>query len=107
MELLEDGAIAFLSAVGLAACVWLIAGAFFPGARCTNPKIMLLLPVRGNAPAMEADFRELLRVRRSLPNARVILMDCGLNPESRDLAEYFQARYQRVEVCSPETLKVE
>jgi hypothetical protein len=98
MELLEDGLIAFFSAMGLASCVWLAAGAFLSCGKCQNPSVLLVLPVRDDAPAMEADLRDLLRVRRSLPGARIILADCGLTPESREQAEYFCLRYRNVEV---------
>jgi hypothetical protein len=107
MELLEDGLIAFFSAVGLTACVWMVAGAFLSGERCRNPEILLVLPLRGSAPAMESDVRELLRVRRNLPEAKIILADCGLEPESRDLAEYFCQKHRNVELRSAAEFKLE
>lgn len=107
MELLKDGLIAFLSAVGLTACVWLIAGSFFQDARCRNREILLVLPLHGGAPAMQSDFRDLLRVRRNLPKARIVLVDCGLEPEARDLAEYFCLKYKRVELRNAAEFKVE
>lgn len=107
MELLEDGLIAFLSAVGLTACVWLIAGTFLQDARCRNHEILLVLPLRGGAPAMEADIRNLLRTRRGLPEARIVLVDCGLTPENRDMAEYFCLKYKRVELRNAADFKVE
>ena len=45
MELLEDGLIAFFSAVGVTSCVWLIAGALLGAGRCRNPAVRLVLPV--------------------------------------------------------------
>lgn len=98
MELLEDGLIAFFSAVGLTACVWLIAGAFLGAGKCRSPELLVILPVRGMAPAMETDIRELVRLRRQMPAATVILADCGLTEEARDLAEYYCRRYGGVEV---------
>ena len=59
MVLLQDLVIAFLSAVGLTAIVWLVAGAFLHAGRPVVPGLLLVLPLRGDAPAMEADVREL------------------------------------------------
>lgn len=97
MELLQDGLIAFFSAVGVTACVWLVAGVFLHE-RCRNPEIMLVLPVRGEASAMESDFRELLRLRRSIPKARIVIEDRGMQPSARELANYFCLRYDGVEL---------
>ncbi|MCI2057360.1 MAG: hypothetical protein LKJ86_09485 [Oscillibacter sp.] len=107
MELLQDGVLAFLSAVGVASCVWLVAGALLGSGKCRNPKVLLILPVRGEAPAMETDLRELLRTRHQLPCARIILLDEGLSEEGRSLAEYFSQRYRGVEVRSAADFKVE
>ena len=98
MELLEDGVIAFLSAVGLTACVWLAAGVFLGCGKCRNPELLLVLPVRGDAPAMESDLRELVRLRRSVPRAAIVLEDRGLSAEGRELAEYFCRRFDGVEL---------
>jgi hypothetical protein len=101
MELLQDGLIAFFSAVGVTACVWMIAGAFL-GEKCRNPEILLILPARGEAPAMASDLRELLRLRRNLPEATIVIEDRGLQPASRELANYFCQRYSRVELRQAE-----
>lgn len=106
MELLQDGVIAFLSAVGMTACVWLMAGAFLSG-KCRNPEVLLVLPLRDGAPAMESDVRELLRTRHTLPEAKILLVDCGMEPETRALAEYFCLRHTRVELLKPKDVKIE
>ena len=56
MTLLQDGLIAFLSAVGLTALVWLVAGAVLHTGRPIVPGLLLVLPLRGEALAMEADI---------------------------------------------------
>ena len=96
MELLEDGLIAFFSAVGLTSCIWLIAGAILGTGKCHNREIRIVLPVRDSAPAMESHLRDLLRVRRQIPHADIVLEDQGLTPECRRLAEYFCQRYDGV-----------
>ncbi len=101
MELLEDGLIAFFSAVGLTSCVWLLAGLFLGAGKCVNPLVRLVLPVEGDAPALEKDLRDLLRLRRQVPGAAIVLEDRGLSPEGRDLAAYFSKRYDGVSVENP------
>jgi hypothetical protein len=98
MELLEDGLIAFFSAVGVTACVWLVAGALLGAGKCRNPEIRLVLPLYGEAPAMEADLRDLLRLRRQLPGAVIVLEDRGMTEEAQELATYFCLRHAGVEL---------
>ena len=93
MLLLQDGVIAFLSAVGLTTIVWAAAGALLRiGGRPAIPGLLLVLPLRGEALAMEADVRELRRVQGGLPGAKIILADCGLTPDGQALARYLAAR---------------
>lgn len=96
MVLLQDGVIAFLSAVGLTTIVWLAAGAILHTGRPTVPGLLLVLPLRGEAQALEEDVRELRRVRRQLPGARIVLADCGMNEEAKALASYLSARTEGV-----------
>ena len=87
MTLLQDGLIAFLSAVGVTTLVWIVAGAFFRAGRPAVPGLL-----RGEALAMEADVRELRRLRGRLPGARIVLADCGLTRDARALAAYLADR---------------
>ena len=98
MTLLQDGLIAFLSAVGLTALVWLVAGAVLHTGRPIVPGLLLVLPLRGEALAMEADVRELRRLQSRLPGARMVLVDCGLTEDSRGLAQYLADREKRGEL---------
>ena len=86
MVLLHDGLLAFFSAVGVTTVVWLLAGAFLRAGRPTIPGLLLVLPLRGEALAMEADVRELRRARNHLPGAKIILADCGLSDDAKALA---------------------
>ena len=93
MLLLQDGVLAFLSAVGLTTIVWAVAGALLhAGGRPAIPGLLLVLPVKGEALALEADVRELRRVQGGLPGAKLILADCGLTPDARALAQYLADR---------------
>ena len=96
MTLLQDGLIAFLSAVGVTTLVWIVAGAFFRAGRPAIPGLLLVLPLRGEALAMEADVRELRRLKNRLPGARIVLADCGMTEEARALASYLSARTEGV-----------
>ncbi len=92
MELMRDGVLAFLAAVGMTTLTWMGAGLVFHTGRPLIPGLLLVLPVRGKAPALEEDVRELRRLQGSLPGARIILADCGLDQETRDLAQYLADR---------------
>ena len=98
MRLLGDGMIAFFTAVGVTGCVWFLAGALLGLGRCASRDIRLVLSVSGEAPAMESDLRDLIRIRRQLPNAAVVLEDRGLTAEAGAVAEYLCRRYDGVEL---------
>lgn len=101
MLLLQDGVLAFLSAVGLTTIVWAVAGALLRlGGRPAIPGLLLVLPLRGEALAMEADVRELRRVQGSLPGAKIVLADCGLTPEAQALARYLAQREKNASLIS-------
>ena len=109
MNVFRDGVIAFFSAVGMTTVVWLLAGAVLHAGRPTIPGLLLVLPVRGEALALEHDVRELRRVRSSLPGAQIVIADCGLTAEARGLADYLAEREDNAAVvdgadgCTPET----
>ena len=93
MLLLQDGVLAFRSAVGLTTIVWTVAGALLHlGGRPAIPGLLLVLPLKGEALAMEADVRELRRVQGGLPGAKIILADCGLTADAQALARYLAQR---------------
>ena len=106
MSMLQDGILAFLSAVGLTAVVWLAAGVFFHTGRPVIPGLLLVLPLREDAPAMEADVRELRRLQGRLPGARIVLADCGLTEEARQMAQYLADREGQAELVSAEEFHV-
>lgn len=92
MELLQEGLLAFFSAVGVTTVVWLLAGVALGTGRPRIPGLLLVLPLKGDAPAMEADVRELRRLRRQLTGARIVLADCGMTEEARAVARYLAER---------------
>ena len=102
MVLLQDGLIAFFSAVGVVTVVWMAAGALLRAGRPTIPGLLLVLPLQGEALAMEADVRELRRVQHQLPGSRILLADCGMSDEARHMALYLADRQENAELCSVE-----
>ncbi len=108
MLLLQDGVLAFLSAVGLTTIVWATAGALLHwGGRPAIPGLLLVLPLRGEALAMEADVRELRRVQGGLPGAKIVLANCGLTPDAQALAQYLTDREKNAALVSPEEIIAE
>ena len=106
MVLLQDGVIAFFSAVGLTTVVWFLAGALLHAGRPTVPGLLLVLPLRGEALAMEADVRELRRVQGRLPGAKIVLADCGLTEEARGLAQYLADREKNADLVTAKEFHV-
>ena len=106
MVLLQDGLIAFLSAVGLTTLVWMAAGVLLHTGRPTVPSLLLVLPLRGEALAMEADVRELRRVQGRLPGAKIVLVDCGLPEDARAMANYLVDREKDAEVIDAKEFEI-
>ena len=106
MILLQDGLIAFFSAVGLTTVVWLAAGALLHTGRPVIPGLLLVLPLRGEALAMEADVRELRRVQGRLPGAKILLADCGMTEDARGLARYLADREEDAALIDAKEFKL-
>ena len=106
MTLLQDGILAFFSAVGMTTVVWLAAGAVLHAGRPTIPGLLLVLPLRGDALAMEADVRELRRVQGRLPGAKLVLADCGLTEDARGLAQYLADREENADLVDAKEFRV-
>lgn len=98
MTAFQDGVLAFFSAVGMTTVVWLAASALLHAGRPLIPGLLLVLPVQGDAAAMEHDVRELRRFQHQLPGAKIVLADCGLSEEARALARYLAERTEHAEV---------
>ena len=107
MALLQDGLIAFLAAVGLTTVVWLVAGVLLRTGRPTVPGLLLVLPLRGEALAMEADVRELRRLRNQLPGAKIVLADCGMTQDAKALARYLAEREQNAELVDAKEFQIQ
>ncbi len=106
MTLLQDGVLAFFSAVGMTTVVWLLAGAILHTGRPTVPGLLLVLPLKGEALAMENDVRELRRVQGRLPGAKIVLVDCGMTEDARNLAAYLADREKNAELIDAKEFQV-
>ena len=102
-----DGLIAFFSAVGMTTVVWLAAGIVLHAGRPTIPGLLLVLPLRGEALAMEADVRELRRLQGRLPGAKILLADCGLTEDARGLALYLTEREDNAALINAKEFEIE
>ena len=92
MTVLQEGILAFLCAVGLTTVVWGLGSLALRRKRPCVPELLLVLPLRGEALAMEADVRELRRLQGSLSGAKIVLADCGLSADAKALAQYLAER---------------
>ena len=106
MTLFQDGILAFFSAVGMTTVVWLAAGAVLHAGRPTIPGLLLVLPLRGDALAMEADVRELRRIQGRLPGAKIVLADCGLTEDAREVAQYLADREENADLVDAKEFRV-
>lgn len=104
MQLLQDGIIAALSAVGLTTLVWLLVGAFLHPHRSCGEKLVLI-PARDEAQTLEQDVRAAVRARREEGGAYpIVIVDCGISDTACAAAELLCADYERVICCTREEL---
>lgn len=89
---MQDGIMMVFSTVGMATVVWLAAGLVFRAGRQGIPGLRLMLPLKGEAPAMEHDVRTLRRIQAQLPGSVIVLEDHGLTADARALARYLADR---------------
>ena len=81
MELLQDGVVAALAAIGVTALIWLAASLLLWRERPVDA--VYLVRVSGDGTGLDVTLRRLAQSRR-LP---VLLVDCGLTAEGRRAAE--------------------
>lgn len=103
MQLLQDGVIALLAAIGLTALLWSLAGWIFRPRERIPGTFYLLIPVRGEATELEQTVRALRRIRADC-RAGVILADCGLTDEARLRAALLARSADGVRLCTPPEL---
>ena len=103
MELMGDGLIAFLAAVGVSTILWLLAETLL---RRHSPvaQAVLVLPVRGDGATLERALH-LTMEQRATGETPILLADCGLDETGLLLAQSLTQRYSRVQLFLEEELE--
>ena len=103
MELMGDGLIAFLAAVGVSTILWLLAETLLRRHRPVAEAV-LVLPVRGDGATLERALH-LTMEQRATGETPILLADCGLDETGLRLAQSLTQRYSRVQLCPAEDLE--
>lgn len=105
MELLHDGVIAALSAIGLTAVIWVIAGAILHPRRRGTLDAVAVVPASGAAENLEYTVRALERSRYEVGGfRRIVILDCGLSDDALKVADILCRDDYDVTICKKETL---
>ena len=103
MQLWQDGLLAMLAAVGLAALLWgLVRAVLCPGTP-RQRSLVALIPAQGNGETLEQQVRTLRRIRQEQNVfSLILLVDCGLNKEGQKLSRLIARQDRWVTICRPE-----
>jgi len=106
MELLRDGLIAALAAIGLTTVLFLtVSVVFHPRRRGTIPAIAVV-PVSGNAEKLEHTVRALERSRYEESGfSRIIILDRGMSESAGKIAQFLCRDDYDVQLCTEEDLQ--
>jgi len=95
--------LAFLAGIGLIGLGWLLFGRVL--APAGGAQVCAVVPGRGNGANLEQAVAGLLWLRGGgLLQGRVIIADCGLTQEGRDVARILSEREECVAFCPSEQL---
>lgn len=98
MRLWQDGIIALLAAIGLAAILWTLARTllFLPPMRRS---VVVLVSARGDGGDLEQQIRALsMRCDRNIVG-EILLVDCGLSEEGQRICRLLARSNRRVTLC--------
>ena len=105
MELLQDGVIAALAAVGLTALVWLFVTAVRHPREWSRSETAVIVPARGGAERLEQTVRALEGQRYASGGfSRIIILDCGMEEDAQRVAQLLCRESFDVTVCPREAL---
>ena len=105
MELLHDGVIAALSAIGLTAVIWVLAGVILHPRRRGTLDAVAVIPASGAAENLEYTVRALERSRFEEGGfTRIVILDCGLSEDALHVADVLCRDDYGVTVCKKETI---
>ena len=94
MQLLQDGVIAALAAVGLATIVWFTVTALTHPRERVRSETAVIVPARGAAEALEHTVRTL-----ESGFSRIIIADCGMDEDAQRVAQLLCRESFDVTVC--------
>ena len=93
MQLLQDGVIAALAAVGLATIVWFTVTALTHPRERVRSETAVIVPARGAAEALESERYA------SGGFSRIIIADCGMDEDAQRVAQLLCRESFDVTVC--------
>lgn len=101
----QDSVIATLAAVGLITLLWLLLTVLCsPWRRRADVAAAVLCPARGDAAGLEHTVRRLLRRLPETGICRILIVDCGLSKEGRQIACLLCREDESVSLCRREEL---
>ena len=105
MQLLQDGLVAMLAAIGLASIMWMVVKAvlYAPMERRRQGAVALI-PAQGDGECLEQQVRAVSLLRREQGVLGAVLVDCGLSEEGLRLAQLLAREDRWVAVCTKETI---
>ncbi len=105
MRLLQDGVVAALAAIGLTTLIFLFLSAIVHPRRRDTLPATAVVEACGDGRALEYTVRALLRSRYEEGGfSRVVIVDCGLSEEPRNVAELLCRSEYEVYLCKKEDL---
>lgn len=106
MQLLQDGLVAMLAAIGLASMMWVVVKAvLYAPLEWRRPGAVALIPAQGDGEGLEGQIRIMERLRKEQALVgTVLLVDCGLTEEGLRLARLLARDRRWVAVCAREEI---
>lgn len=105
MQLLQDGLVAMLAAIGLASIMWMVVKAALYAPLERRQGTVALIPAQGDGEGLEGQVRIMERLRREQALVgMVLLVDCGLSEEGARLARLLARDRRWVAVCGREEI---
>ena len=106
MQLLQDGLVAMLAAIGLASIMWVVVKAvLYAPLERRRQGTVALIPAQGDGERLEGQIRIMERLRKEQALVgTVLLVDCGLTEEGLRLARLLARDRRWVAVCAREEI---
>ena len=103
MRLLQDGLVAMLAAVGLATILWMVASLFLRNRRRLFSHVAAEVQARGAGENLEYTVHTLSQLRYDRGAfGTIVILDCGLTEEGRELAQLLTREEDCVVLCPRE-----